>query len=119
MAEDAREKTAIVTQFGKLEFTRIPFGLVNATSTFQRLMNRVLEGMMEFCSEYVDDILVYSKDWESHLGHLDLVLGKLMEAGLTAKASKCEWGRSRLVYLGHEIGEGRLAVPEDRVAHVA
>ena len=116
LAEDAMEKTAIVTPFGKLQFTRMPFELV---STFQRLMDRVLEGMSECCSAYVDDILVYSPDWESHLRHLDLVFSKLSEAGLTAKLGKCEWGKSRLVYLGHEIGEGRLAVPEDRVAHVA
>ena len=48
LAEGAKEKTAIVTPFGKLEFTRMPFGLVNATSTFQRLMDRVLEGWMNF-----------------------------------------------------------------------
>ena len=47
------------------------------------------------------------------------MLGRLKQAGLTAKATKCEWGKLKLVYLGHEIGEGRLAVPEDRVAHVA
>ena len=118
MAECDQEKTAVVTQFGKLEFKRMPFGLVNATSTFQRLMDRVLEGMAEYCSAYVDDILVYSSDWKTHLVHLDLVLGKLKEAGLTAKASKCEWGKSRLCYLGHKIGGGRVAVPEDMVTNV-
>ena len=97
LAEDAMEKMAIVTPFGKLQFTRMPFGLVNATSTFQRLMDRVLECMSECCSAYMDDILVYSPDWESHLRHLDLVFSKLLEAGLTAKSGKCEWGKSRLV----------------------
>ena len=118
MAECDQEKTAVVTQFGKLEFKWMPFGLVNATSTFQRLMDRVLEGIAEYCSAYVDDILVYSPDWKTYLVHLDLVLGKLKEVGLTAKASKCEWGKSRLCYLGHKIGGGRVAVPEDRVTNV-
>ena len=119
LADEARAKTAIVTQFGKLEFTRMPFGLVNATSTFQRLMDRVLEGLTDFCSAYVDDILIHSKDGASHLEHLDIVLGRLHGAGLMAKRSKCEWGKAKLVYLGHQIGNGRLAVPSDRVAHVA
>ena len=62
MVECDQEKTAVVTQFGKLEFKRMPFRLVNATFTFQRVMDRVLEGMAEYCSAYVDDILVYSPD---------------------------------------------------------
>ena len=66
MAEGSMEKTAVVTQFGKFQFTRMTFGLVNATSSFQRLMDRVLGGMSEFCSAYVDDILVYSGEWVSH-----------------------------------------------------
>ena len=118
LAEGAKEKTAIVTPFGKLEFTRMPFGLVNATSTFQRLMDRVLEGMDGFCSAYVDDILVYSDGWENHLVHLDRVFERLNDAGLKAKRSKCEWGKTRLEYLGHKIGEGRLAVLEDRAAAI-
>ena len=58
MADDAREKTAIVTPFGKMEYSRMPFGLVNTTSTFQRLMDIVLDGLQHMCSAYVDDIIV-------------------------------------------------------------
>ena len=59
LTEQARCKTAIVTPLGKYEYTKMPFGLVNATSTFQRLMDRVLEGMHDFCAAYVDNILIY------------------------------------------------------------
>ena len=97
----------------------MPFGLVNATSTFQRLMDRVLEGMHEFSSAYVDDILIYSPDWASHLGHIESVMQRLKEAGLTAKVAKCEWAKTQLVYLGHRIGHGRIAVPEDRATAIA
>ena len=119
MTKESRQKTAVVTPFGKLEFTKMPFELVNTTSTFQRLMVSVLEGMHEFCAAYVDDILIYSGGWKEHLRHVDLVMKKLDEAGLTAKQKKCECARSRLVYLGHDIGEGRVAVPEDRVTAIA
>ena len=119
MTKESRQKTAVVTPFGKLEFTKMPFGLVNATSTFQRLMDSVLEGMHEFCAAYVDDILIYSGGWKEHLQNVDLVMKKLDEAGLMAKQKKCKWARSRLVYLGHDIGEGRVAVLEDRVTAIA
>ena len=96
LSEQAQLKTAIVTPFGKFQFTKMPFWLVNATSTFQRLMDRVLEGMQEFSSAYIDDILIYSPDWESHLGHIELVMERLKEAGLMAKVggkklSWCTW----------------------------
>ena len=60
MTKESRQKTAVVTLFGKLEFTKMPFGLVNATSMFQHLMDSVIEGMHEFCAAYMDDILIYS-----------------------------------------------------------
>ena len=90
MADDAREKTAIVTPFGKMLYSRIPFGLVNATSTFQRLMDIVLDGLQYMCSAYMDDIIVYSGSWEEHLKDIDTVIVRLKKAGSTAKPSKCE-----------------------------
>ena len=96
----------------------MPFGLANATATFQRLMDCILDGMSGFCSAYNDDILVYSQDWKSHIAHLDQVFSKLDGAGLTVKRSKCEWGKSGLIYLGHRIGDGRMAVPGDRASAV-
>ena len=82
-------------------------------------MDLVLEGMQEFSSAYVDDILIYSEDWERHMLHIGLVLARLAKAGLTAKIVKCEWAKSNLEYLGHRIGEGRIAIPEDRVTAIA
>ena len=81
MNEEDRAKTAIVTPFGKYEFSRMPFGLVNAISTFQRLMDRVLEGMHDFCAAFVDDILIFSKDFEEQFSHIDQVMQKLKGAG--------------------------------------
>ena len=81
MNEEDRAKTAIVTLFGKYKFSRMPFDQVNATSTFQRLMDRVLEGIHDFCAAYVDDILIFSKDFEEPLSHIDQVMQKLNGAG--------------------------------------
>ena len=81
MARSDLEKTAIVTPFGKFEFSRIPFGLCNATSTFQRLMDGVLEGV-EFASAYIDDTLIYSESFQSHLEHIQRVMERLEKVGL-------------------------------------
>ena len=106
------DETAFGTPFGKFRFRRMPFGLVNAPSTFQRLMQTVLGGQEDHCSPYIDDILVFSKSWEEHLCHLRLVLGSLRKHGLTAKPCKCVWAAKELEYLGHVVGRGCVLVPE-------
>ena len=69
-----QQKTAFQTPWGKFEFLRMPFGLMNAPSTFQRAMNRVLEGLEKFSSCYIDDIVVYSREWKEHIEQVREVL---------------------------------------------
>ena len=64
---------------------------------------------------HIDDVLVYSKSWEDHLSHIEEVLLALRTVGLTAKPDKCVWGARSLSYLGHDIGEGLVKVPEARI----
>lgn len=115
MDVSAKDKTAFVCPYGKFEFERMPFGLRNAPSVFQRLMDTVLAPCFMFGAPYLDDILVFSKDWSSHLSHLETVMGQLRKHGLTAKPTKCVWGMANVEYLGHLVGSGTLAVPEMRV----
>ena len=77
------EKTAFITPYGKYEYLTMPFGLVTAPSTFQRLMDRILQGLHGFAVTYLDDILIHSSTWEEHLEHLTIIFNKLREAGLT------------------------------------
>lgn len=104
-------KTAFVTSFGLYEFTRMPFGLCNAPSTFQRCMDLLLSGLKwVHCLVYLDDILVFSKDVPSHLQSLALVFGKLRTAGLSLKLKKCHFCRRRVRFLGHVVSEAGMAV---------
>ena len=69
--QSAKEKTAFTTHCGLFEFNRMPFGLCNAPSTFQRLMQTVLTGLEDkTCFVYIDDILVCSRTFEEHVRHL-------------------------------------------------
>ena len=117
--ENSIDKTAFITPFGKYAFTRMPFGLRNAPSIFQRTMEIVLRGCYNFAAPYIDDVVVYSENGSEHLVHLRLVLEAFRLHGLTVKLKKCSFGRRRLEYLGHMIGDGQLAVPEHRAVAMA
>ena len=85
-----RDKTAFVTGRGHdLRFVPMPFGLCNAPGTFQRLMERVLCGLLGRCVlVYLDDIIVYSRTPAEHVSHLGQVLQRIQEHGLKFRPKK-------------------------------
>ncbi len=110
-----RAKTAFVCPFGKFQYCKMPFGLCNAPSVFQRLMDVVLSDCVDCSCVYIDDVLIMSENWREHLVHSGRVFECLRKAGLTCKSSKCEFGKATLEFLGHVVGDGVLSVPEARV----
>ncbi|GFT41929.1 hypothetical protein TNCV_1667761 [Trichonephila clavipes] len=80
IAEEDKEKTAIITPFGLFEFNVMSFGLKerNAASTFHRFINEVLFGL-EFVFPYLNDILVASENAEQHKTHLKLVFDRIQK----------------------------------------
>lgn len=88
VAEESRPKTAFVTPDGQYEFNRMPFGLVNAPSVFQRTINKVLmEAKLKYAIVYMDDILIPFKDLDEDMKRLEEVLLQLKNRGLTLKLS--------------------------------
>jgi len=80
--EEEHKKTAFRCHLGLWQFHRMPFGLRNGPSIFQRLMQGILTPYLWlFMLVYINDIVVFSKSWEEHLNHLDLVLGAIVKAG--------------------------------------
>lgn len=81
MADEAKEKTVFRCHLGLWQFRRMPFGLRNGPSIFQRIMQGVLAPYLWlFTLVYIDDIVVFSKSWDDHLRHLDIVLGAIAES---------------------------------------
>ena len=117
VAEADRVKTAFTTPFGLFQFVRMPFGLQGAPATFQRMVDRLLDGM-DFASAYIDDIIIFSNTWEDHLGHIRQVLNRIKEAGLTLRKKKCQFGMSDCVYLGHRIGSGKVQPEQAKVISI-
>lgn len=112
VAKKDREKTAFTTPHGLFQFRRMPFGLQGAPATFQRMVDKLLDGLSDFASAYIDDIIIFSRTWNEHLTHLGSVLQRIQAAGLTVKRKKCQFGMAECVYLGHTVGSGRVQ-PED------
>jgi hypothetical protein len=95
MEDDYIPKISFQTHEGHYEFLVIPFGLCNAPSTFQSLMNHAFcPSLYHFFLVFFDDILIYHKTWQSHLSHVDQVLHLLSQHQLFLKHSKCSFGAS-------------------------
>ena len=84
----------------------MPFGLVSALSTFQRLMDQVLHGLHEFSVAFLDDILIHSATWAEHVHHLTQVFDRLRSASLSlrVKERKCSFAKNKCAYLGYVVG---------------
>ncbi len=119
MDEKDIEKTAFITSEGLYEFLVMPFGLCNAPATFQRLMHEVLGNLIYTKAPvYLNDIIIHSKTFEQHLKDIDEVFGKLRDAKLMSKESKCEFCAPEIKFLGHIIGKDGRKVDPDKVEKV-
>lgn len=106
-------KTAFRTHEGHCEFVVIPFGLTNAPSTFQAIMNHVFKpSLRKFILVFFDDILICSLTLDLHLSHLRITFEILRSNTLYAKRSKCSFGDNQVEYLGYIISGngGRLLI---------
>ncbi|KAF9758249.1 Retrovirus-related Pol polyprotein from transposon [Nosema granulosis] len=116
MHKDDIGKTAFACKEGLFEFTRMPFGLINAPATFQREMNRILKPFIgKFVTVYMDDIVIYSKTKDEHTRHVKEVLKVLEEVGLILNKKKCEFGKTEIKVLGHVIDADGVKIDPDRV----
>jgi hypothetical protein len=116
MKEANIPNTSFHTHEGHYEFLFMPFGLCNAPSTFQSLMNHVFRPFLHhFVLVFFDDILIYSKTWTYHLTHVDQVLCLLSQHQLFLKQSKCAFGASEVEYLGHLVGKDGVRVDPKKI----
>lgn len=120
VVEGDRPKTAFCTPFGLFEYNRMPFGLCNAPSTFQRLMQRLFgDQQSESVLLYLDDIVVFSSSVEQHLMRLEVVLSRLEQEGLKARLEKCFFFRKEVRYLGHVISSEGVSTDPSKIEVVS
>ena len=115
LSAESQAKSAFVIggpHSAKFEFKVCPFGLAQAPAYFQRLVNEVLREL-PFAFGYLDDILIFSPDMDTHLKHVRQLFDRLREVDLKLKESKCNFLKAHVQYLGHLIsGKGIEPVPE-------
>ena len=95
LTEDAKEKTAFATSQGLYQFKVLPFGLCNAPSMFERLMEIMLQGLRwQMLLVYLDDVIILSCSVEEHLSRLEMFFSNLKGLGLKLKPKKCHFFQS-------------------------
>jgi len=112
-------KTAFRTQYGSYEWLVMPFGLTNAPAAFQRFVNTIFADMLDVCVVvYLDDILIYSEDMDSHHKHVQEVLRRLRLHKLFAKPEKCEFHLDSVEYLGYCLSPNGLTMSPDKITTI-
>ena len=122
LTERAKEKTAFHAPFcnpSHWEYVYMPFGLVRAPRTFQRLMDRVLLGLdHKIALAYLADVIVYGATIDEVLENLDIVLGRITDSGVKLKPSKCHLFQRETTYLGHIISKDGIKCDPKKTAAV-
>ena len=119
LSPDARCKTAFATHSGLFQFRVMPFGLCNAPTTFERLMDRVLQGLRwSRCLVYFDDIISFGTTFDDALDNLALIFERLCSYGLQLKSSKCHLFQTSVPFLGHVVGRRGLECEPRKIEDV-
>jgi hypothetical protein len=116
---DDTKYCSFICQEGQFEFVRMPFGLMNAPSTFQRLNDRVLAPYLrKTCVVYLDDVIVYSRTFDEHVQHLTEVMTVMAESGQLLRPEKCDFFMKNCEYLGHTVGGGGIKMSDDKYTKI-
>lgn len=114
--EADKAKTAFVTPLGFWEFNRMPQGITNAPSTFQRLMEKCVGDMnLKEVLVFLDDLIIFSETLEEHESRLMRVLARLKEYGLKLSPEKCKFFQTRVRYLGHIVSEDGVETDSEKL----
>ena len=115
-----KAKTAFSDGYRLLQFTRMPFGLISAPSTFMRAINKVLSPVLgRFAIAYLDDVVVYSNTFDEHLTHLHETLTHMQAAGFRLNRKKCTLAAPEIKFLGFRINREGVAPEPEKVASIA
>lgn len=115
--EDDKKYTCFITEQGKYQYTRVPFGLTNAPRVFQRVMRKILQGI-PYVKVFLDDILIFSSSFEEHLFHLEKVLLILKNNNISINFKKSNFIKKEVSYLGHIISEKGIRPDEKKIKDI-
>jgi hypothetical protein len=116
VAEHDAWNISFKTKEGLFEWLVMSFGICNSLTTFMCVMNDVIRNFLDdFVIVYLDDILIFSGTWDEHVRYVNQVSDTLQREFFYVKLSKCEFGKTTLVYLGHIVGGGQLKIDPSKI----
>ena len=119
MVERDIPKMAFTTRYGLFEFTTMPFGLMTMAATYQWLVELALFGLQwSLCLNKLDDVIVFSRDFDEQVDQLDIVLTQLGSVGLKVKGSKCVLFALKVSFMGHTLSEEGILLDLENVAKI-
>ena len=121
MHPDSIEKTAFIGPDGLYEWLVMPFGLANAPSEFMRLMTDLLRKHIDdgYCIVFLDDIMIYSKDPETHEKHAQAVLDSVRREGFRLQSEKCWFGKTEAPFLGFMVNGNGVSMTTEKITAIA
>ena len=119
MDDKSQDYTAFSTPFGSFEWFRMPMGLSNSPPTFQSLMETVISTLIwKTVVPYLDDCIIFATTPEEHLRRIREVIVRFRAANLKINPLKCEFFRTKVQFLGHDISKDGLLVDPEKIAAV-
>ncbi|CAF3711733.1 unnamed protein product [Rotaria socialis] len=116
LASEERNKTAFITHDGLWHFNRLPQGLKNSPSVFQRLMNKTLGSLRwDVCLAYLDDIVIYSRSFNQHLIDVGNICHVLHESNFKLNYNKCSFFQQEISFLGYTISAAGCSPNDDNM----
>ena len=117
VAEEDVKKTAFVTPDENYEFIQMPFGMKNSGATLMR-GQRMLISDLENVDSYIDDLIVFTEDWDTHIRVLDELMNRLQQANLIARPTKCVFAAKSVEFFGHQVGFDWITVNDDNLEKI-
>lgn len=116
-----RYKSAFITQHGHYEWRCMPFGLKVSPAVFQRILSSILKkhNLSQFAINYLDDILIFSRSFEEHINHLQLVISAIYAEGFRLNFKKCSFAKPSIQYLGHILGPNTVQPLHDNLTAIS
>ncbi|MBW0527624.1 hypothetical protein O181_067339 [Austropuccinia psidii MF-1] len=120
LTENSKKLPRIIVHCRIFEYLRMPFGIKNAPSHFQRIMNTIFpEELSEgWLIIHIDDIIICSETWDSHLSRIERVLQKIVQINMKISLKKCHFAYSELKALGHVVSGLSLGIDKSLVEAV-
>ncbi|MBW0528687.1 hypothetical protein O181_068402 [Austropuccinia psidii MF-1] len=118
LPDNSKNLLRIIVHSGIFEYLRMPFGIKNAPTHYQRMMNTLFpeELSEQWLIIYIDDIIVFSETWDSHLTRLERVLQDIVQVNMKISLKKCHFEYSELKALGHVVSGLSLGIDKNKVA---